>query len=366
MNSKNGQDTDFTTEPDFNLIESPEQARAIEGLELDSPQESENTLINLQYSNENILGSKLNSQIYYRDYFTSFFPFDAREFDSLGNIIFQSRVESEKWGGRINLDTPILKQDRLNLIWGIDYFNEDTEQPVNIFDENEFDASNGLVFSTIGDRTFTPPLALDSLGLFAQLESNLGDRFIIRGGLRYENAGVDVDDFTTLAGKDIPGGELDFDATSFNLGALYKATNNISLFANFAQGFSLSDIGLAVRNAPAGFTVETLEPEPQEVDSYELGVKGSWNSLQFALSGFYNESELGTSFTAPGTVLRAPERIYGLEAAIDIKPAENWLLGGTITWIEGEIDADDDGDFEDLDGFRIAPLKITAYLENQT
>ncbi|MDJ0572546.1 MAG: hypothetical protein QNJ53_26390 [Pleurocapsa sp. MO_192.B19] len=40
-------------------------------------------------------------------------------------------------------------------------------------------------------------------------------------------------------------------------------------------------------------------------------------------SGFYNESELGTSFTAPGTVLRAPERIYGLEAAIDIKPAEN-------------------------------------------
>lgn len=322
-------------------------------------------MLNLQYSNENIFGGSLDSQIYYRDYFTRFFPFDAREFASLGNTIFQSRVESEKWGGRVNLDTPILPAERLNLIWGIDYFNEDTAQPVNIFDPGVFDASDGLVYEEIGDRTWTPPLDLNSLGIFAQLESNFGD-FIIRGGLRYENAGVDIDVFTTLAGNDIPGGELDFDTTLFNLGAVYEATDNLSLFANFAQGFSLADIGLALRNAPAGFGVETLEPEPQEVDSYEIGVKGNWNELQFSLSGFYNESELGTTFTAPGTVLRAPEQIYGLEAAFDIQPADNWLLGGTITLIEGEIDADDDGDFEDLDGFRIPPLKITAYLENQT
>ena len=360
------QDTDFTTDPDVNLSESLEQARAIEGLELDSPQESENTLVNLEYSHEDIFGSKLNSQIYYRDYFTSFFPFDAREFDSLGNVIFQSRVESEKWGGRLNLDTPILSNNRLKLVWGVDYVNEDTEQPVSVFDEERFEASDGLDFNTIGNRTWTPPLDLDSLGLFAQLESNISDRLNVRGGLRYENAGVNVDDYTTLAGNDIEGGELDFDTTLFNLGAVYKATDNLSIFANFAQGFSLADIGLALRTAEAGFTVETLDPEPQEVDSYEIGVKGNWNSIQLALSGFYNESELGTSFTAPGTVLRAPERIYGLEVAIDIKPAENWLLGGTVTWIEGEIDVDDGGDFEDLDGFRIPPLKLTAYVENET
>lgn len=360
------QNTDFTTDPSVNLSEEPVQSRAIGGLELDSPQETENTLVNLEYSHENILGSKLNSQIYYRDYFTSFFPFDAREFDSLGNVIFQSKVESDTWGGRINLDTPILKEDRLNVLWGLDYFNEDTEQPVNIFDEDVFDDSDGLVFDTVGDLTWTPPLSLDSLGLFAQLESNLGDRFTLRGGLRYENAGVDVDDFTTIAGNDIGGGELDFDATLFNLGGVYKATDNISVFANFAQGFSLADIGLALRSAQPGFTVETLDPEPQKVDSYELGVKGNWDSVQVALGGFYNESELGTSFTAPGTVLRAPERIYGLEATMDIKPAENWLLGGTITWTEGEIDLEDEGNFEDLDGFRIPPLKLTAYVENQT
>lgn len=360
------QDTDFTSDPRVNLSEEPEQARAIEGLDLDNPQESENMVVNLQYSHENILGGSLDTQIYYRDYFTSFFPFDAREFDSLGNVIFQSKVDSEKWGGRVNLDTPILPEDRLNIIWGVDYFNENTEQPVNIFDEDRFDTTNGLVFEEIGTRTWTPPLDLNSFGVFAQLESTISDRFIVRGGLRYENAGVDVDDFTTLAGNNIEGGELDFDATLFNLGAVYAATDNISLFANFAQGFSLADIGLALRNADAGFTVETLDPEPQTVDSYEIGVKGNWNNVQFSLSGFYNESELGTTFTAPGTVLRAPEQIYGLEASIDIQPAENWLLGGTITLIEGEIDTDDDGDFEDLDSFRIPPLKITAYIENET
>ena len=74
----------------------------------------------------------------------------------------------------------------------------------------------------------------------------------------------------------------------------------------------------------------------------------------------------GTTFTAPGTVIRAPERIYGVEAAMSVKPSPSFALGGTLTLTGGEIDINDDGNYTALDGFRIPPLKLTAYVENET
>jgi iron complex outermembrane receptor protein len=190
------------------------------------------------------------------------------------------------------------------------------------------------------------------LGLFAQLTWDVSDRLIVNGGVRYENADVSVDDFTTLANPDtaIPGGDLNFDATLFNIGTVFFLTEEINVFANFAQGFSLADIGLVLRNAQPGFDVESLNPEPQQVDSYEIGLRGQWETIQGSLSAFYNESELGTTFTAPGTVLRAPERIYGVEAAVDVQPSDRWQLGGSVTLQGGEIDLADDGEYTALDG----------------
>lgn len=362
------QDTDFTTDPIVNTLPGRQKARALEGLRLDELPGNENTLLNLQYTHENLFGSQVQAQLYYRDYLTRFFPFDGRNFASLGNQIFQSRVESERFGGRLQIETPLFSQGAARLLWGLDYSNEDTSQPVDTFDQTAFAASRGIDFRRTGSLTWTPPLELSSLGLFGQLNWDISDRWIVNGGVRYENADVSVDDFTTLANSNviIPGGDLDFDATLFNIGTVYFLTDQVSVFANFAQGFSLADIGLVLRNAPSGFSVETLSPEPQKVDNYEIGVRSQWESVQASLSAFFNESDLGTTFTAPGTVIRAPERVYGIEATIDAQPNELWQLGGTLTLVAGEIDRGDDGDYEALDGFRIPPLKLTAYVENET
>ncbi|URD53272.1 TonB-dependent receptor [Chroococcidiopsis sp. CCNUC1] len=362
------QDTDFTTDPSVNLLPGRQKARTLEGLNLDELPGTRNTLLNLQYSHENLLGSNVQAQLYYRDYLTEFFPFDGRNFSNLGNQIYQSRVESERFGGRLQIETPLFNKGAARLLWGVDYFNEDTVQPVTTFDRAAFAASGGLDFLPTGERTWTPPLELNSLGLFAQLTWDVSDRFIVNGGVRYENADVSVDDFTTLANPDtvIPGGDLNFDATLFNIGTVLFLTEEINVFANFAQGFSLADIGLVLRNAQPGFDVESLNPEPQQVDSYEIGVRGQWETIQGSLSAFYNESELGTTFTAPGTVLRAPERIYGVEAAVDVQPSDRTSLGGSVTLQGGEIDLADDGEYTALDGFRIPPLKVVAYVENET
>jgi len=347
-----------------------QKALARSGLQLEDQSAITNTLVNLDYTHPNLLfGSQVDAQIYYRDYLTRFFPFDGSRFNLLapeGFRIFQSRVESQEFGGRLQIDTPLV-EDRLTLLSGLDYSNESAVQPVAIFDNAAFDASNGLVFNQIGDRPWVPPLDQTNLGLFAQLQWQPLERLVLRGGARHERIGVNVDDFTTLDGNAIPGGELDYDATLFNLGAVYNLTEAVDIYADFSQGFSVADVGLVLRSAPTGFSVTSLRPEAQRVNNYEIGVRGQWNTVQASLAGFYNESNLGPTFDRETlAIVRAPERIYGLEAAVDVQPAERWRVGTTVSLVEGENDVDGDDNFEALNGFRIPPLKLTAYVENET
>lgn len=123
---------------------------------------------------------------------------------------------------------------------------------------------------------------------------------------------------------------------------------------------------------PVGFAVgeDLLGLEPQKVDNYEIGVRGNWNNVQASLSGFYNYSDLGANLVNfPGggfEIVRAPQRNYGFEATLDWQPGRNWKLGSTLSSIFGENDEDNDDEFLALDSFDIPPLKLTAYVENQT
>lgn len=365
------QDTDFITDPSVNQFPPGDQkARARAGLELDDQSAIRNTFLNLDYRHPSLFwNSRVHAQLYYRDYLTRFFPFDGGRFGITtpeGFRIFQSRVESEEYGARLELETPLI-EDQLTLLTGLDYADEDSVQPVTIFDNQAFDASDGLVFNQIGDRPWVPPLNQGNLGLFAQLQWQPLEKLLLRGGVRHERIGLNVDTFTTLDGNTIPGGELNYDATLFNLGLAYNLTDQLDIFADYAQGFSIADVGLVLRGAPAGFSVETLDPEAQRVDSYEIGLRGSWDSVQASLAGFYNESNLGTTFDRETLeIVRAPERVYGVEAAVDARLSEVWQIGSTLSFVEGENDVDDDGDFRPLTGFRIPPIKWTAYVENET
>lgn len=169
------------------------------------------------------------------------------------------------------------------------------------------------------------------------------------------------------------GGSINADDVVFNVGTVYDLTDELNIFANFAQGFSVPQLATILRFPRDGF--RSFEDDlsftaPQKVNNYELGVRGQWQTVQFSLAGFFNESDLGTSFVlrddGDRALVRAPERIYGVEATVDWQPSETWQLGGLISWNEGESDVNDDGDFEPLSTFDIQPLKITAYVENET
>lgn len=315
-------------------------------------------------------GSRIHAQGYYRDYLTRFGTSDSRKRSSVKNII-QSRLESEKLGGRLEIETPFPKLAFLTptLLWGVDYSDEETSQPAALFDGATFDKSGGLTFRKTGERLWVPVIKPRDLGLFAQLETHVSDYLTLRTGLRHERIWVDVPDFTTIVGDAVKGGELNFEDTLFNAGAVLYITDAINVFANFSQGFSLTDIGLFLRQAPKGFSLQNSRLlDTQKVDNYEMGVRGEWSAVQAGLTGFYNESDLGAAIQKIGNDFipaRAPERIYGFDASLDIQPTDGWRLGGTAGWIEGENNINNGG-FKALDGFRIQPLKLTGYIEHET
>ncbi|MEG4072281.1 TonB-dependent receptor [Microcoleus sp. Pol14C2] len=365
--------------PDFRVDdrEGRQKARAIRTGNLDIDGETpgnKSTQLNLSYTNQNLFGSSLQSQIYYRTNSNVGVPSDYRTSEFFGPFlgVTRSRAENEQIGGRLAITTPLSRAENLRLTWGSDYVTEDSRQRFDLYDTERFDASGGRVYRKISERPFVPPYTYNSLGLFGQLEWNIDDIVILSGGIRHERIGLEVNDYTTFNDRQIQGGDRKFNATLFNTGAVYKLNDNFNVFGNFSQGFSVPDFGRILREPPDNFVgiESSLEvTQPQKVNNYEIGIRGGWQSVQMSLAAFYNTSDLGVNFQPVGNtgrleLIRAPERIYGLEGTVDWQPARAWSLGGTATYIQGEYD--ENGRYIALDSSRIPPLKLTAYLQNET
>lgn len=358
------QDTDFATAP---TVGPTGKSRAIQGLELERGQGSNNLILNLEYTHGSILGSRLRAQTYHRQLETAFRPGDFRSGAWSGKTIFQSYVDSEKTGGRLEIETPLLERLEASLLWGADYTSELTAQRVYFFDPAAFDATGGLRFRRTGEGVFVPPIDTRSLGFFAQAGVRPLSRLMLRGGVRHERASAQLDDFTALNGIAVAGGTLDFDPVLFNAGAVLDATDAVQLFTNFSQGFSLADLGLVVRIPPPGFTLGSQTADAQRVNQVEAGLRAAWERFQASVAAFRNTSELGTSLGRDLEVVRAPERVYGVELTLDARPLEALGLGGTLSWTEGEYEktGNEQVEWVPLNTFRIQPMKLTGYAEHQ-
>jgi iron complex outermembrane receptor protein len=379
------QDTDYASDFSINSLPAYEQkSRVLSGLELEHGQGTTNTMLNAEYTHGSLLGSRVLAQAYWRDYETTFRPFDDRRYRTVTDVaadgttqqrreytsghVMQTYVNSSKHGGRLQLETPLSRRLGASILWGADYTGETTEQPVHLYDSVAFVESNGRVFRQTGGAKFVPPLDLRTLGLFAQVAVNPVSRLTLRGGLRHERASVSVDDFTALNDVGIEGGILRFDPVLFNAGAVVTLTDAVNVFTNYSEGFSLADIGLVIRQPPPGFSLGDRQADPQQVNQYEAGVRGSWRRLQASATAFRNSSELGTSVGANLEVVRAPERVRGVELTLDVQPLERVSVGGTYTWSEGEFwtKVGADSSWRPLNSFRIQPAKLTTYIEHQT
>lgn len=366
---KADQDTRYATDP--SVPSTPlrgHKSRAISGLALDKNEGTENSLLSLDYRNADVWGSKMHAQLFTRDYKTVYAPFRRHNGTGAGPEIFQSFIDSSKSGGRLEFDTILSERHGVTMSWGADHIRESTSQSGYVHDPAIYAASGGRRFQSTGEvRTWVPEYDIVSTGVFAQLEWQATDRLILRGGLRHEKFDVEVGDYTNLNGGAVGGGDKRYSDTLYNVGAVFDLDERINLYASYNQGFSLPDMGLTLRNAPAGSAFATLNTQPQVVDNYEIGVRTRWDSTEASLAVFWSENDLGArsgGLNAP--IVRAPEKIYGFEATLDHRFSETWRSGGTFSWVEGKKYTATGTEIGYLGNDAIAPPKLTLYLEHQT
>lgn len=319
------------------------------------------------YTHDDLFRSAIEFTVYQmeRNNFSDLFTLPSVALDGAPDIGTNDNLQT-RTGAKLTVDSRIREGDRpVNLVWGIDYELVEMDSPVTM--------------QTI--PYISPPIEQPSFAQFAQVDAKF-DRLVLNAGIRHERLEPQLDDFvvipnfvsgSTFQQQFVRGGEFVFDEWLPNAGFVYTFADAFSLFGSYARGMSSAEILSAVRWTTAASVNEAANAEPQLVDSYELGARGTIGSFYYTAAAFYSESDLGATFTTitlpNGTqireVERAPERVWGFEATLDGSMGTNTTVGGTFSWQDGERDINDDGNFTDLPGTRIAPIKITAYINHQ-
>ncbi len=312
-------------------------------------QENESWSVNSKYHHDDLMGSQLTLQAYAQ-------ASKARNKYNTKNKA-QSITDSEKLGFRLTVDTEFESFVNGSIFWGADLAHEKAGQ-----------------YMTDG-RLWSPNLEQQTISPFANVRLQLTDSWILRFGARYDLFDLDIDTFQVNFGSNkgdtVIGGDLTYSATTFNTGLTYLISDTSSVYVSYSEGFSLPDVGRILRDGGAS-SVALLNPEPILVKNYEIGSKSQWQNLDANIAVFYNQSDLGLRFVGDAndtnfSPKREPEKVYGVELALNYNISNDWNTGGTFSWQEGKSDPKNNGDYDDyLTGERIPPTKITAFISNQT
>ncbi|GAA0568816.1 TonB-dependent siderophore receptor [Caenispirillum bisanense] len=293
--------------------------------------------LSLDYEHREVLGSSVKAQAYYADQNIVYSKFPGYS---------QTRIESEKLGSRLTVNTPVEAGPLpFTVTWGVDYLRDDTVQTATDGPDN------------------SPAMLQNAVAGFAQVEVPVLDYGTITGGMRYEHISLDISDFTNRNGDFVQGGSLTYGEPLFNLTGTVFLTDHLDLYGGFSQGFTVAEIGRSLSDG-AFRRAEDAEAEVQKTNNYELGLRATYDRWTGSVVGFVSTSDNGVSFDRDLRIIKQPERIYGVEVAATVAATDALRLGGSLTWMEGRVDLDDDGDYdEDMPTTSIPPLKVTAFAE---
>lgn len=302
--------------------------------------------------------SAVNTQVYYSG--------DPRQPTAWFN---QSKYDFDRSGVNVTISTPMdFITDGSKLTWGADYTFDKAKQQL------------------LNDEDAIAPMSQNAIAVFAQAEIPVTERFRLQGGARFDQFYLDVDDFTRPTAVAWParslaniypeisviGGSFDYNAWTFNAGAIFDVTDELQAFGNFSQGYSLTDIGAFTRRAGVNSLAEICDaygsiaaiygctgapdytisyadiaPKPQLVNTYELGLRGDWGDVRSSVSGYLSTSKDGVNYDiAANRVSQQKERIWGVEARLDYEINTMFTIGGLLAYQEGKYDADGDGDID--------------------
>lgn len=274
-----------------------------------------------------------------------------------------NKFEQDVIGGEVQLQSNFMTGSASHrLVYGLEVFNTSTSRPRDntlIFPDGSI--SKFVVGEEFPNKTF-PDTDTLRLGLYLQDEIEIG-QFSIIPGIRWDyfslNANED-DDFRRINVDNFQVENRNDSAFSPKIGIVYKPTPELALYGQYARGFRsppYDDANIGFTNFAFGYAVlPNANLEPEKSNSFEIGIRGAYPSIDFSLAGFYNDYEdfidqvtVGTRESDGFSLFQSQNidsaEIYGIEAKAEyfFNPTreDGVSILVSLAWAEGNSDSGD-------------------------
>jgi iron complex outermembrane recepter protein len=253
-----------------------------------------------------------------------------------------------------------LDGDSLDLQTGVYYFKEESSVFLYIYGLNApTPGADGYVFGFPQDPTNS-----ESLAWFGQGTYSLTDQLRFTAGVRYtkddkSRLGATVNhrtldeplDFVASPTNPLPDSlndaDVDYEKTTWRLGVEYDIGQDTMLYANVATGYKaggFNDGCLAgAANCTAPLSASALFYDPEELTSYELGVRTSWANIAslFGTVFHYDYTDLQLSSQTnlcggPCTITSnaGEAEVDGVEVELVLAPNHRNRFDVGATWLD--------------------------------
>ncbi|PVY71117.1 TonB-dependent receptor [Pectobacterium versatile] len=322
----------------------------------------------LTYEHHDLAGMKLSALVFNQRYEALFGAtlsdtFQDTSIAPINTLYDQSRSVANKYGTKLALTKDDLLDDTLKVTVGFD----------TLYDKGKQDLY-------LTKRTYVPEMEYTNYSPFIQAEYQLLDNVTLHAGVRHEIAKLQVNDYRTLASStasqadnsvSVAGGSPKFNETLYNAGIVYAATDSLSLFANYSEGFGMPDVGRALRAIDQpGISLKNFDGfKPIVTDNVETGFRFKRDKFDFEASYYESKSKLGERVLAQGDVFvsqRQRTQIRGVEVSAGYQINDQHKINASYAHSEGKYDSNGDGKVDKkFNGLNIAPDRlITSWSAN--
>jgi len=293
----------------------------------------------VKYTNADFFGGDLSVDAYWAEQAMRYVPEngDDRQLtkpaptDDALRIWDQSEINSEKKGLRFGYAYgELFKVEGLRLRAGLDLVEDTAEQRL-----------------ALTNRLWVPPMKYTSIAPYAQLSWDIGP-VTLDAGIRREDGQLEIDSYTTVAFRDhtpVQGGKMDYKANMPNFGAIWRITDQWSVFASYSEGFGIANVGIPLRNIQASSPCKAVsciaDLQPLITENKEIGFNWRGAQGQIGASVYRSTSDFGSTLTIDKAtddfiLTRAPVEIEGFELNSAWTFNEQWKASFLYSRIRGQ------------------------------
>jgi len=211
---------------------------------------------------------------------------------------------------------------------------------------------NGLLFNTINQQDN------DAWAIYLSTDYQLSADWVLTAAMRYDSdhrevtridgptvdtMGLGVGSCDSSVDPDncaVSGSKIENTFTAFQpkLSLAYVPSNDLTIYGTYAHGFRSGGF-----NASGALLTDTYEQE--NLDSYELGVKTTWQGgrLRANMAAFFQDYKNAQQFEFDGNVFvqslyNIPKsEISGIEMSLEMAASENLTLSAGLGWMDSQI-----------------------------